>query len=64
MYTPKLIARVLDHHRARQASRRELLSLQRDLAQYRTPAERAELAAIIARSDIPEDSDVWSVLPV
>lgn len=47
---------------ARRDRRAARLRLERDLATYSTPAERQEIAAIVARYDGAETSEVESIL--
>lgn len=48
---------------ARARSRMQLKALRQELARYRSPAEQAELAAIISRADTRESARLLAAAP-
>lgn len=56
------ISTLRDNLAARRTARREQLRLEKELAQYTTPADRSELYAIIARHSADETRDLDAIL--
>ena len=59
--TPR-VAEIRSTLRARRAARAARLHLERELAMYTTPADRAELDAILGRYDEDETADIRRML--
>ena len=62
MNTPDLLSTVRNTVSERREARQARRRLERDLAEFRTPAERRELEAMLARYPLDETLEVHRIL--